>query len=187
MGIFGRDDDTARIERQKELDRQQQRKLNAHSTSHKSNRQQQESGGMFSVEYLDKLLEDDHHIQSETLEKLSILLNKNWSISNLSDANIEETKWLRRAIKKQLFAMHPLPQSPIQGEYRSYLFDDPRDKLEALTQIEKMEIKQLLLTLEVMTTRSKDGWQQDQLSKSISVSEYRDSQPDRESGGLFPF
>lgn len=181
---------TARLyrgEKEYDFDRKEksQLKRQAHSTNHSSMASQQRNGTGYTVEYLEKLLDDDN-LEAETLELVNVMLNKNWVLSQLKSAEVEEFKWLKRLLKLKIFGMHPPEGSPIQGEYRKFIFDDQGDALSPLSQRQRNEIDQLLMTVFAQDTRSRDGWQQEQIGKTTQVSEYKDNSKS-ESKGLFSF
>lgn len=132
-----------------------------------------------STHLLQKKSADDHFqkliesgIPKSSSRYLSILLNSDLVLSFMPDAAINENRWYFRIMKEVFLAVHPRPESVMSGRYRGFLFGNDNE-LEALDGPAKLQIGEILAVVESRLLRSTEGWQQDQLSKSISVSEVR--------------
>lgn len=185
MGLLGRGNNG---DRPQVPDPDEQRSRQAHGINQRANTEKMtQGGGPFTPEYLEKILEDDHNLTEDTLELMSGMLSRTWKLANLSEANVEEFKWLKRALKKKIFAAHPQQGSPVQGEYRKFIFDDPSDGLQPLNQRQKWEIDQLLMSLLATDTRSEDMKQQEMFGRTTQVSEHREPDRNNDNGGIFSF
>lgn len=128
-------------------------------------------------------------ISGETLEILDMLIAKDFALGNLSEADINELKWLREITKIELQCIHPDEHTAMQGEVRELVYTNNGKEdvealpLEPLSEYERLRIDEILRAAHLMASRSKGGFQWDQVAKSYSVSEIRD-QDDDESGWL---
>jgi hypothetical protein len=120
------------------------------------------------ADHFSKLVESG--IPKSSSRYLSILLNSDLVLSFMPDAAINENRWYFRIMKEVFLSVHPRPESVLSGRYRGYLFNDPDDELESLDGRAKLQIGEILAVVESRLLRSTEGWQQDQLSKSISQS-----------------
>ena len=100
----------------------------------------------------------------------------------MPDAAINENRWYFRIMKEVFLSVHPRPESVLSGRYRGYLFNDPDDELESLDGRAKLQIGEILAVVESRLLRSTEGWQQDQLSKSISQSIVKTENENNEKG-----
>jgi hypothetical protein len=130
-----------------------------------------------STHLLQKKKEEDHFskliesgIPKSSSRYLSILLNSDLVLSFMPDAAINENRWYFRIMKEVFLSVHPRPESVLSGRFRGYLFDDNDDELESLDGRAKLQIGEILAIVESRLLRSTNGWQQDQLAKSISQS-----------------
>ncbi len=101
---------------------------------------------------------------------LSILLNSDLVLSFLTAASVNEAKWISRIYREIFFAVHPRPESVFAGEFRGFIFNDGNDQLESLDSQSRLTISEVMTVVESRINRSQDGWQQDQLAKSITQS-----------------
>lgn len=134
------------------------------------------------AEYIDKLTQTE--LNDATVSMLANMLSRDWVLANMSDAEVNETRWLSRVMLLRVESLHPGPDSVWTGEFRKFCADNEQQALEPLTSAQRTEIFELIQGVIARATRSRDGWQQDKLNESISVSERRDnSEPD--DGGLW--
>lgn len=159
-------------------DRQQVLREQRNGQMHSQNLQQgraempfDASGGL-KDQYLEKLT--DTTLSQGTITVLDNLLTQDYVLANISDAELDEIKWLSRLTARKVFAMHPAPESVLQGERRAFLLDDPDNKLEPLMQMERIQIQNFIRGIFLRASRARDGWQQEQMSKTYTVSEVRD-------------
>jgi len=158
---------------------QQQRMIanndHAHNLSHIDDRE-------LDPEYIDKMTGSD--LDQATVSMLSNMLSKDWVLSNLSEAEVNEERWLARCIKLQIEALHPREDSIWQGELRKYCSGKADNSLTHLDSKQRAIIFQLIQGHVARVTRGRDGWQQDKFNESLTVSERRDTSKD-EKGGWF--
>jgi len=126
----------------------------------------------------------DHDLQDETVDMLSNLLDRDFMLGNLSDAEVHEYRWLARVMTLEIEALHPNRNSILQGKVRAMAFDDRDDGFEPLSEREKAKIEQFIMAVISRATRGRDGWQQEMFNKSISASETREVNADDDGGFL---
>lgn len=125
----------------------------------------------------------DHELEQGTIDILSNLLDRDFMLGNLSDAEIHEYRWLVRVLRLEVEALHPNEDSIWKNELRAVAFDDPKDALPALSEQDLSIIEQFLMGVISRATRGKDGWQQEMFNKTIQASETREV-GEEDSGGF---
>ena len=138
---------------------------------------------------------DDHQIDPDlireltttdlnqgTVDTLANMLSKDWVLSNLSEAEVHETRWLARVMMDQLEALHPHEDSIWTGEWRRYASGEDRQVLEPLDPAQRLVTFELIQTVISRAARSRDGWQQETMQKSI-VQSIRDAANESDDGG----
>jgi hypothetical protein len=125
----------------------------------------------------------DHELDQGTVDILSNLLDRDFMLGNLSDAELHEYRWLARVMRLEIEALHPNEDSVFQGPLRAVAFDDRNDALPSLSEQDLAIIEQFLMAVIARATRGKDGWQQEMFNKTIQASETR--QIDDDDGGGF--
>lgn len=141
--------------------------------------------GNLASRYLKTL--SDTTLSQGTITVLDNLLTQDFVLGNVTDAEYNELKWLTRLTSRKVFAMHPRHDSALVGERRAFLLDDPDETLEPLTEQEKITIENFIRGVFMRASRARDGWQQEQMSKTYTVSEIRDEDDndDKLMKGLF--
>jgi len=81
-------------------------------------------------------------------------------LSNMNDAEITEIKKLRRITYKKVVAAHPNDDAIMQGDLREQVYENG-EKLEPLSQNQKVLIDQYIRGAFARLVRSRDGFQQD--------------------------
>ena len=114
------------------------------------------------------------HSRIETTPELENLLASDFVLGNQTDAETSEYKWMVKLQELEYFCIHPQIESCVQGEYRSFLYNDKSEKISSLTTSEKMRIKQSILASISRSSRSRAGWQQEMNASVFAVSERRD-------------
>jgi len=97
MGMFG-DEPTA------EDLRDQQRKQQLHQMNLNGARQQSESGSMDRT-YIREMT--NYELDPGTVKILSNLLDRDFMLGNLSEAEVHEYRWLARVLRLEVEALHP--------------------------------------------------------------------------------
>ncbi len=126
------------------------------------------------------------HSRIEATPELENLLASDFVLGNQTDAETSEYKWMVKLQELEYFCIHPQVESCVQGDYRSFLYDDKSEKISCLTTSEKMRIKQSILASISRSSRARMGWQQEMNASVFAVSERRDvSEPKARKRGLF--
>jgi hypothetical protein len=126
----------------------------------------------------------DHQLQEPTVGILSNLLDRDFMLANMNDAEVHEYRWLARVMKLEVEALHPNEDSIFQGEIRAVAYDDPEENLEALSAQDRAIIEQFLMAVISRATRGREGWQQEMFNKTIQASETREVNNDDDGGFL---
>lgn len=137
--------------------------------------------GQMNRGYIDKVTNSE--LQQGTVDILQNLLSKDFVLGNLSEAEVHEYRWLVRELLLEVEAAHPDPKSMWQGRFRQVAAGKERQALEPLDSAQKTVMKQLIQGVIARATRSRDGWQQEEVNKSYRVSERRE--PDAKDDGGF--
>lgn len=124
------------------------------------------------------------YLNQYEIDKVRGLLNKQWILSNLSDAQTHDRWYKLEVMKYKIYGSFPPKESAIQGPLRAFLFDNEHEQLNALTQEQRNVIDQLILTLQNMVTRSKGGFERKQTNTSIARTENGRGNEQESSGRL---
>lgn len=124
--------------------------------------------GSADTDFVDKIVKTG--LDPGTAEMLTNLLQSDWVLGNLNDAEVHEARWLARTIADEVEDMHPSEQSIWQGDIREYASGDSSQSLKPLNSAEKTKIFQLIQAFTVRVTRSEDMEQQEIFRKSINES-----------------
>jgi len=133
-------------------------------------------------EYLEAVIQDE--LDDATVRMLRNMTSPDFILSNLQDAEINESKKLREITLKKVFAAHPHPDAIMQAEFRKQVYDGG-SAAEPLDQNQKALIDQYVRGAFARVARSREGFQQEQFGKTISASERRTG--DNDDGGLLSF
>jgi len=158
-------------------EQQQQQQQNQ---EHMSNLQFADDGEMREG-YIDKVT--GHELEPGTVSVLSNLLSKDFVLGNLSEAEVHEHRWLTRELLLEVEAMHPSKDSMWRGRFRQIASGERRQALEPLDDAQKTVMQQFIQGVIARASRSRDGWQQEEVNKSYRVSERRE--PDAQDDGGF--
>lgn len=124
-------------------------------------------------------------VPEDTVYQLRHLMSKDWVLGRLSSAELDEAKWLSRALVLQVQAMHPHKDSWMSGEYRNWLLDGKAQSLETMSDYRRAEIKSFIMGFWVRLSRSHEGWQQEERSKQTRVSIAKDETGSEKNEGMF--
>lgn len=127
-------------------------------------------------------LED--HLQTHTITKIQALLNKDWVLSNLTEAETHDRKHWLKVMEIKILGQHPPSESAIVGPVRAFLFDDPEEDLWPLTPQERQTINQIISGLQNRVTRSRGGFERKQQQTSIARTESESNQSGEKKGRL---
>lgn len=160
--------------------RNEQAKRNLHQNNLSG--QQRPGDAVPNKEYLREIT--DEQLDEATYELMANLFSHDFVLSNLEGAEVIEQKWLARVVALKIKRMHPDADSFAAGETRSVIFDDAGDNLAALSPHQESLIDQAVLQFLTRPPRSRQGWQQDEVSKQVSVSRVEEDD-DNQSAGIF--
>lgn len=169
MGLIGNDEPT-----HEEVQEQQEA-----NQDHSTNLQFADDGSM-DAGYIDKVT--NSQLDQGTIDVLANLLSKDFVLGNLSEAEVHEHRWLTREVVMEAESEHPREDSMWQGRFRQVAAGRERDALTALDGPQKAVMQQFTQGVIARATRSRDGWQQEEVNKSYRVSERRE--PDADDGGF---
>lgn len=133
-------------------------------------------------EYLEAVIEDELDDASVTM--LHNMTSRDFILSNLQNPEINEIKKLREITLKKIYAAHPSQNTAMVGELRAEVYGDGQE-VKPLDSRQKILIDSYVRAAFAKLARSRDGFQQEELGKTISASERRTK--DDESGGFLSF
>jgi hypothetical protein len=132
-------------------------------------------------EYLDTLI--DSGLDPGTAEVVVNMLQQDFVLGNITDAEFHEIKHLRRVTLKKIYSFHPHPDAMMQGSLREDVYDDGRG-LQPLSQQDKAKIDSFVRGALLRLSRSKGGFQQEEIGKTYAASEIKDRGNDDNGGWL---
>jgi hypothetical protein len=130
---------------------------------------------------------DGRQLQSRTVAKLDNMVSRDWVLGNLTPAQEHEIRFKLEVMRLKILGMHP-PEEGVSGAERAFLMDDSSERLEPLTQQERLLIDELIDTLKARVGRGREGFERRQENTDIARTETgTDDAPDSSSGwgGLF--
>lgn len=158
---------------QQERERQRQFQEEQQLTQQAFNKQ-----GELSRDFIERSLDtgdvrvgDSSDLQEVTVAKLQSMLSKQWILSNLTDAQEHDIRFKLEVMKLKIHGSHPPDESCITGPTRAYLYDDPMENLQPLTQQERLLIDEVIETVKAMVTRGRGGFERKQMNTSIAQTE----------------
>jgi hypothetical protein len=123
-------------------------------------------------------------LQPWTIEKIQAMLNKQWVLSNLTDAETHDRVYKLGVMKIKILGEHPPEESQIKREFRAFLYDDPTENLGELTPQERNTVDQIIMTLQTMVARSRDGFERKQINTRIGRTESESSGSESSDGAF---
>jgi hypothetical protein len=126
-----------------------------------------------------------HQLDEGTETLMQNLLTQDMLLGNLQSAEVTELKWLIRELSEEIKRMHPDTNCAVLGEARKAYLDDGQEALTPLSNAQEQWIDQAVLVIVSNITRSKDGFQQEQFSKQVSVTKSDDDDNGSRLGGFF--
>lgn len=146
---------------------------------------QREEWSRKKAEYLERLTQTG--MSDAGIRMLDNMLDRGWMLGNISEAEHHDIKWWLRCVFIKIRAEFPRADSGVSGDVRAFVLDDRDENLTPLTGQQRIIIGQMVRGLAVLASRSIDGFQQEMLVKSISVSEVVDDDDSEDSlkMGLF--
>jgi hypothetical protein len=143
--------------------------------------------GQLSRGWMREILDTDDledRLQKHTIHKIQGMLNKQWMLSNLTEAETHDVKFKLEVMKYKIYGEHPPPESGIVGPLRAFLYDDEREDLAPLTSQERNTIDQIIISLQNMVRRSRGGFERKQINTDIARTESDDMTEEDGSGAI---
>lgn len=165
-------------QREREKQREHDREMEALRNSESAPREEE-----IRQDLIEKLTETQLNKPSKKL--LENLITPDWVLANLTEEYLWEVKWRLEVTKLNYKVLHPGTECVVTGEFRQYVYDDPRPemKLEPLSQQEELAVDNYFDAVWLRVTRAKDFKQQEIMRTEIrSVETQNDA--DTGSGGL---
>lgn len=132
----------------------------------------------------------DTHDLEESLDEIEIrkvrgVLNQQLMLSKLTEAEVHDAVYKIEVMKYKIRGEFPSEESALQGPIRAALRDDANENLTALTGEQRNAIDQIIMSLQQLVRRSRDGFEREQINTSIARSESSsEKENDDDSGGL---
>lgn len=148
------------------------------------------SAGELDRGWMREILDTDElekKLQKNTVKKIQAMLNRQWIISNLTDAETHDRIWWLEAQKYKIYAEHPRSDTGVEGPMRAFLMDDNVEQLRPLSARERNAIDQVVTGLKNMVTRARGGFERQQINTNIARTETGEDQSDDGSGGMLGF
>lgn len=135
--------------------------------------------GNLNRQYIEALTETT--LDQGTIDLLDNLVTRDWILSKLKDAEVTEAKWLTLELARvEIDAMHPPRESNVTEERRAFMLDDPNEAIPSLNERQRKQIENFLRTIFTRVARSRGGWQQREMSRTINVSEVKDQREEKD-------
>lgn len=125
----------------------------------------------------------ENQLQRHTIKKIQAMLNKQWVVSNLTEAETHDRIYKLEVMKYKIMGDHPPEESAVRGPVRAFLFNDELAELRPLTAQERNAIDQVIEGLKNMVTRSREGFERQQINTNIARTETESNSED--DGGAF--
>lgn len=125
----------------------------------------------------------EEQLQEFTIAKIQAMLNKQWVLANLTDAETHDRVYKLEVMKYKILGEHPPEESEIVGPVRAFLHDDETEDLRPLTPQERNTIDQIIVTIQNMVTRSRDGFERKQINTNIARTESESSSDENKKSG----
>lgn len=126
----------------------------------------------------------NHQLEDPTVDLLANMLDQDFMLGNLTEAEVHEYRWLARVMMLEIQSLHPNQDTVFQGELRAVAFDDKAQNFTPLSERDKAVIEQFIMAVISRATRGRDGWQQEMFNKTIQASETRQIDDDDDGGFL---
>lgn len=162
--------------------REEQLRQSQHQSNLANSQQAFADDGSMREAYIDKMT--DSSLDQGTVTFLSNFLSQDFVLANYTDAEHHEVRWLARELLIEIEAMHPNDDCLLTGEFRKFFFDNDRQALEPLDDGQRATLFQFVQGVIARASRAKGGFQQEQFSTQISVSEVRERDEEDDGGWL---
>lgn len=132
--------------------------------------------------YLEKLSETG--MSDAGINMLDNMVDRSMALGNLKDAEVHEIKWRLHTLFIKICSQFPPKESSLQGPVRAFVMNDSGENLNALSDRQRHIIAQMIIGITVFISRSRGGFQQEMMVKSINVSEVMDPDESDDEGLL---
>jgi len=129
----------------------------------------------------------EEKLQPNTVTKIQAMLNRQWIIANLTEAETHDRIWWLEAQKYKIYAEHPRSDTGVEGPMRAFLMDDNVEQLRPLSARERNAIDQVVNGLKNMVTRARGGFERQQINTNIARTETGEDQSNEGGGGMLGF
>lgn len=171
---------------------QEREKQRNHESEQERLRQAFNQQGDLDRDWMKEILGTDdleEYLDPYELDKVRGLVNQQWVLANLSDAQTHDRWYKLEVMKLKVIGSFPPDESEIQGPLRAVLLSDEKECLTSLTAEQRNVIDQIFMSLQNMVTRSTDGFERKQFNTNYARTE-REGQPQQKKksgrlGGLF--
>lgn len=126
----------------------------------------------------------EEQLQPQMIEKIQGMINKQWMLANLTEAETHDRIYKLDVMKIKLMGEAPPESSAMVGPMRAVIYDDEGEDIMPLTSAERNTIDQIILTLQNMVTRSRGGFEREQINTRIGRTETESDDESQESGRL---
>lgn len=167
-------------ERQREFQQQQKREQQALQQAFNQK-------GKLDRGWMREILDTDdlqQHLNEYEIDKIRALINKQWVLANLSDAQTHDRWYKLDVMKLKIYGSFPPSETPIQGPVRAVALNDESEVLTALTAEQRSVIDQIFTSLQNMVTRSTGGFERKQTNTSIARTETEQNKDNDGDSGL---
>lgn len=125
----------------------------------------------------------EEKLQPQMVAKVQSMLNKQWIVSNLTDAEVHDRWYWLDVQKLKLLGAAPPEGSRVVGELRANIYNDRTENIRPLTSAERNAIDQIIKGLQNMVTRSRGGFEREQINTNIARTETESKNSNQQSSG----
>lgn len=152
------------------------------------------ANGELSRNFINELLSADdiavggaEDLQDTTIAKLQNMVSRDWVLANMTDAQEHDIRFKLEVLKYKIIGIHPPEESVITGPTRAFLFDNPSEEMDPLTQQQRLLIDELIESLKGRLTRGRGGFERKQMNTSIAETRTQNNSEESSDGTLSGF
>lgn len=123
-------------------------------------------------------------LQEVTVAKIKSLMGRDPILANMTSAQEHDIRFKLEVLKYKVLGSHPPDDSSIKGKTRAFLYDDPMEQLEPLTQQERILIDEFFETLKTRATRGREGFERKQINTRIAQTRTEQDSNNSQKGGF---
>lgn len=106
-----------------------------------------------------------------TITKIQNVLSQDVVLGNFTKAQEHDRRLWLECQKYKALGVHPPEESAIQGPVRAFLYDDPMEELQSLSQQERLIIHDFFEAMKDRVGRGREGFEREQLNTNIARTE----------------